>query len=324
MSTILPKISLVWLALLGAPALAQGPTAPDAKASYTAPRTSFGHPSFEGIWTQNFVILMESTAQAPMLVLPEAAAKQMAEDAAKAIGDALDRGLDPEVPELMKAADGLPIVRGERRTRSVVLPADGRLPYTPAARKESQRGSGAVMAEHIEQRPNWERCITSLGLPPVTGMGTTSANPRQIIQSPRQVVIHTEYGDEARIIPLTDTHKPKALYSALGDSIARWEGETLVVETIGLPANDRVRFFSNLVVGADSKVIEQFTRGAENELLYQYTVEDPSIYTAPWLAEYSLYKTSQRMFEHACHEGNLSVPHILMAQRMAETKPKSQ
>ena len=180
------------------------------------------------------------------------------------------------------------------------------------------------MAEHIEQRPNWERCITSLGLPPVTGMGTTSANPRQIIQTPKQVVIHTEYGDEARIIPLTDTHKPKALYSSLGNSIARWEGETLVVETIGLPENDRVRFFSNLVVGADSKVIERFTRVAESELLYQYTVEDTSVYTAPWLAEYSLYKTTQRMFEHACHEGNLSVPHILMAQRTAETKPKSQ
>ena len=66
MFAILPKISLLCLALLGAPALAQGPTAPDAKASYTAPRTSFGHPSFEGIWTQNFVILMESTAQVLM------------------------------------------------------------------------------------------------------------------------------------------------------------------------------------------------------------------------------------------------------------------
>ena len=324
MPSNLPKISLVALALLGAPAFAQGPTAPGAKTAYTAPRTSFGHPSFEGIWTQNFVILMESTAQAPMLVLPEAAAKQMAEAAAKGIGDSLDRGLDPEVPELMKAADGLPIVRGERRTRSVVLPADGKLPYTPAARKESQRGSPSVMAENIEERPNWERCITSLGLPPVTGMGTTSANPRQFIQTPGQVVIHTEYGDEARIIPLTDTHKPKALHSVLGDSIARWEGETLVVETIGLPANDRVRFFTNLVVGADSKVTERFTRVAENELLYQYTVEDPSIYTAPWLAEYSLYKTSQRMFEHACHEGNLSVPHILMAQRMNDKKAQRQ
>jgi len=320
MPSILLKISLVSLALLGVPALAQGPTTPDAKPGYSAPRTSFGHPSLEGIWTQNFVILMESTPQAPMLVLPEAAAKQMAEAAAKAIGDSLDRGLDPEVPELMKAADGLPVVRGERRTRSVVLPADGKLPYTPAARKESQRGSPSVMAENIEERPNWERCITSLGLPPVTGMGTTSANPRQIIQTPQQVVVHTEYGDEARIIPLTDAHKPKALHSALGDSIARWEGDTLVVETIGLPANDRVRFFSNLVVGADSKVTERFTRVAENELLYQYTVEDPSIYTAPWLAEYSLYKTSQRMFEHACHEGNRSVPHILMAQRMHDER----
>jgi len=320
MTAILPKISVVSIALLAAPALAQGTAAPVAKADYTAPRTSFGQPSLEGIWTQNFVILMESTTQAPMLVLPEAAAKQMADAVAKGIGDSLDRALDPEVPELMKAADGLPIVRGERRTRSVVLPADGKLPYTEAARKESRRGAPSNNAEHIEQRPNWERCITSLGLPPVTGVGTTSANPRQFIQTPEQIVIHTEYGDEARIIPFADTHKPKALHSPIGDSIARWEGETLVVETIGLPDNDRVRAFSNLVVGADSTVIERFTRVAENELLYQYTVEDPSIYSASWLAEYSLYKTSQRMFEHACHEGNLSVPHILMAQRENERR----
>ena len=320
MTAFLPNISVVSIALLAAPALAQGTAPPVAKADYTAPRTSFGQPSLEGIWTQNFVILMESTTQAPMLVLPEAAAKQMADAVAKGIGDALDRALDPEVPELMKAADGLPIVRGERRTRSVVLPVDGKLPYTEAARKESRRGAPSNNAEHIEQRPNWERCITSLGLPPVTGVGTTSANPRQFIQTPGQIVIHTEYGDEARIIPFADTHKPKALHSPIGDSIARWEGETLVVETIGLPDNDRVRAFSNLVVGADSTVIERFTRVAENELLYQYTVEDPSIYSAPWLAEYSLYKTSQRMFEHACHEGNLSVPHILMAQRENERR----
>jgi hypothetical protein len=320
MTAFLPNISVVSIALLAAPALAQGTAPPVAKADYTAPRTSFGQPSLEGIWTQNFVILMESTTQAPMLVLPEAAAKQMADAVAKGIGDSLDRALDPEVPELMKAADGLPIVRGERRTRSVVLPADGKLPYTEAARKESRRGAPSNNAEHIEQRPNWERCITSLGLPPVTGVGTTSANPRQFIQTPGQIVIHTEYGDEARIIPFAVTHKPKALHSPIGDSIARWEGETLVVETIGLPDNDRVRAFSNLVVGADSTVIERFTRVAENELLYQYTVEDPSIYSAPWLAEYSLYKTSQRMFEHACHEGNLSVPHILMAQRENERR----
>lgn len=290
---------------------------------YAAPRTSFGHPSLEGIWTQNFLILMESTPRAPMLTLPEPAAKAMAEAVAAGIGAGFDRGLDPEVPELMRSTDGLPIVRGQRRTRSVVEPADGRLPYTPAARAESTKGYGTSRAANPEERPNWERCITSLGLPPVSGMYTTSANPRRIIQTPGQVVIHTEYGDEARIIPLSATHQPEALHSSLGDSIARWEGETLVIETIGLPEHDRVRAFSNLIVPASSTVIERYTRLSENELLYQYTVQDAATYTAPWLAEYSLYRTDQRMFEHACHEGNYSLPNILKAERVKDARTAS-
>jgi hypothetical protein len=291
-----------------------------APTDYRAPRTSFGTPSFEGVWTQNFVIVMEASPQVPMLVLPEAAAKQMADAVAQGFGDALAQGLDPEVPELMKQTDGLPIVRGERRTRVVVLPEDGKLPYTPEARKESQRGPGGNQTDSYEVRPNWERCLTSLGLPPVSGVGTTSANPREFIQTPGYVVVHTEYGDEARIIPLTKTHKQKALWSNIGDPIAWWEGETLVVETIGLPGGDRVRYFSNLVVPADSKVTERYTRVSDNELLYQYTVENPAVYTAPWMAEYSIYKTDVRMFEHACHEGNHSLPNILLAARMKEAR----
>jgi hypothetical protein len=307
------------LALLAHPAaIAQTAETPKSAAPYVAPRTSFGDPSFEGVWTQNFVILMEAHPRVPMLVLPEEAAREFATQAATGIGNALDSSLDPEVPELMKVTDGLPIVRGERRTRSVVLPADGRLPYTEAARKESQRGPQNPRLDNPEERPNWERCITSLGLPPVHGMGTTSVNPRQFIQVPGQIVIHTEYGDEARIIPLTRDHKPKALHSWMGDSIAWWEGETLVVETIGAPANDRVRFFSNLIVTPESVVTERFTRVADDELLYQYTIADPAIYTAPWMAEYSLYRTDQRMLEHACHEGNHSLPNILRGRRVRD------
>ena len=307
------------LALFALPAaIAQTTEAPKSATPYVAPRTSFGDPSFEGVWTQNFVILMEAHPRVPMLVLPEEAAREFATQAATGIGNALDSSLDPEVPELMKATDGLPIVRGERRTRSVVLPADGRLPYTEAARKESQRGPQNPRLDNPEERPNWERCITSLGLPPVHGMGTTSVNPRQFIQVPGQVVIHTEYGDEARIIPLTRTHKPKVLHSWMGDSIAWWEGETLVVETIAAPANDRVRFFSNLIVTPESVVTERFTRVADDELLYQYTIADPAIYTAPWMAEYSLYRTDQKMLEHACHEGNHSLPNILRGRRVRD------
>lgn len=305
--------------VLSPPAFAQAPQA-NASKPYTAPRTSFGSPSFEGVWTQNFVMLMEASPRTPTLVLPEADAKKVGDMMAKAIGDSLDRSLDPEVPELMKVTDGLPIVRGERRTRMVVLPEDGKIPYTADARKESQRGPRNPPSDNHEERPNWERCITSLGLPPVTGMGTSSVNPRRFVQTPAHVVLHTEYGDEARIIPFATTHKPEALHSPLGDAIARWEGETLVIETVGMPDNDRVRFFSNLVVSSEAKVTERFTRVAENELLYQYTVEDPKIYTAPWLAEYSLYRTDMRMFEHACHEGNYSLPHILQAQRVKDAK----
>lgn len=295
--------------------LASGQSPP---ASYTPPRTSFGQPSFEGIWTQNFLIIMEASPQLPALVVPEATAKAVAAQIASGIGGVFDRQLDPEVPELMRTTDGLPLVRGERRTRSVVVPADGKLPYTPEARKEALRGYGNNQAGNPEERPNWERCVTSLGLPPVSGMFTTSANPRQFIQTSDTIVLHTEYGDEARIIPITKTHQPPALYSWLGDSIAHWEGATLVIETIGLPEKDRVRVFTNLIVPAGAKVIERYTRVSDNELLYQYTVEDSSTFTAPWLAEYSLYRTDQRMFEHACHEGNYSLPNILKAARMKE------
>lgn len=306
--------------LLTTTALAQTPSQKPAAATYTAPRTSFGQPSLEGVWNQNFLMVMEASARVPMLTVPEAEVKTVTETYVKNMAAMADSILDPEVLELAHSTDGLPIVRGERRARTVVLPADGRLPYTEDARKRTSRRGPEFDLSNYEERPNWERCITSLGLPPVTGVGTTSVNPRHIIQTPKQIVIHTEYGDEARIIPIKATHLPEELHSPLGDSIARWEGDTLVVETIGLPERDRVRAFSNLIVTGESKVIERFTRVSDNELLYQYTVEDPTIYSKPWLAEYSLYKTSQRMFEHACHEGNYSLPHILQAQRIADMK----
>jgi hypothetical protein len=143
------------------------------------------------------------------------------------------------------------------------------------------------------------------------------------VQTPDYVVLHTEYGEEARIIPFSDTHRPKELHQPIGDSIARWEGETLVIETTSLPEHDRIRFFSNLIVTGNARVIERFTRLSEDELLYEYTVEDPTVYTAPWRAEYSLYRTDQRMFEHACHEGNYSLPNILRAQRVKDARTRA-
>jgi len=302
-------------AALTAPA-AHVPT--ETRADPNLPRTSFGHPSIEGVWMSNFVLPLEASPRTPMLVVPEAAAKQIALGYAKGVGDALDKQLDPEVPETMRNVEGLPVVRGERRTRAVVIPADGMLPYTDTARAELKRGNGMGGLDNIEERPNWERCVRSLGQPPVFPIG--SGNPREFIQRPGQIVIHTEYGDEARIIPFTDKHRPKMFWSLLGDSIARWEGNTLVIETIGLPDRDRIRLFPTFIVSGEAKVIERYTRLSESELLYQFTVIDPKTYSAPWLGEFSIYKSDSRLFEHACHEGNYSVPNILRAARVKEER----
>jgi len=319
---VLAPIAAAQTPVAPAPQPAAAQTAPvayvptETRADPNLPRTSFGHPSLEGVWMSNFVLPLEASPRTPMLVVPEAAAKQIALGYAKGVGDALDKQLDPEVPETMRNVEGLPIVRGERRTRAVVIPANGMLPYTAEARAEMKRGNGMGSFDNIEERPNWERCVRSLGQPPVFPIG--SGNPRQIIQTPTQVVVHTEYGDEARIIPFTDKHQPKMYWSLLGDPIARWEGNTLVIETIGLPDKDRVRLFPTFIVPGESKVIERYTRLSENELLYQFTVIDPKIYSEPWLGEFSIYKTDGRLFEHACHEGNYSVPNILRAARIKD------
>jgi hypothetical protein len=284
------------------------------------PRTPDGHPSFEGIWTTNFFPMIESTPLTPDLILTEDKAKAVLAQFVKMFSASPSIMIDPEAHVLLLETDGFPIVRGQRRARAVVLPPDGKLPFTPEARQEAEAYdmTAGYGLNNPEERPTGERCLTSGGQPPIAS--TLSLNPRQFIQMPGQIVIHTEYGDEARIIPFADHHGPKILSSRLGDSIARWEGDTLVIETTNLPAEDRVRPFPTLMVRPEATVIERYTRLSRDELLYQYTVIDPGVYTAPWLAEYSLYRTSQRMFPWSCHEGNYSLPNILKAQRVADAR----
>ncbi len=92
-----------------------------------APPTAFGHPSLEGIWASNFAMTMEATPKTPELVVPEARAQAVAAAVEAELAELGEKGLDPEVPELIKATDGLPIVRGERRTRLVIQPASAAL-----------------------------------------------------------------------------------------------------------------------------------------------------------------------------------------------------
>jgi hypothetical protein len=306
-----------------APASAGSPPPSVLTAQPGLPRTADGKPDFQGaVWSTDFFPVFETSPMAASLVVSEEQAKAIFDTMVGAFlsNPAGAPFVDDEVRRLMAGSRGLPIVRGEWRSRAVVLPPDGRLPYTPQARAEASRTNSLMGAkfDNPEERPDQERCVALQGLPPVAS--TLALNLIQFVQTPDHVVIHTEYGGEARIVPFATTHGLPELRPPLGDAIARWEDDTLVIETIRLPESSRVRIVPKFIVSAQAKVVERYTRLSEDELLYQYTVIDPEVYTAPWLAEHSLFRTDARMYEHACHEGNYSLANILRGQRARDER----
>lgn len=284
------------------------------------PRTPDGRPDLQGVaWTANFFPVWTSSGPPGPLVIGESEARAMVKMMAAGFLGSADPGvrLDPEAEGLIGETDGLPLVRGERRTRLIVLPDDGRLPLTPKARTElSAYDWLALPSDHPEERPAGERCLATS--PPIGA--TISLNPRQFIQTRDHIVLHTEYGDEGRIIPMEGAGPAQTLPSRLGRSSARWDGDTLVIETTGLPADDRLKIFPPLVLNPDATLIERFTRVSQDELVYQFTVIDPETYSQPWLAEYSLYRSPHRLYGWSCHEANYSLPNVLMAGRVADAR----
>jgi hypothetical protein len=307
-----------------APALVYRPTSLAVDAG--VPRTRDGHPDLQGaVWAANYFGMLEA---APMMLPPELV---LPEDKAKATFDKMMAMManspqmkmmidaDPEAAELFRNFQGVPVVRGERRTRLVVLPADGKLPYTPEARKKLAE-TALTKSDNPEDRSLGERCLSMGGEAPITMISPMS--PRQMVQTRDHLIINTEYGDEARVIRFSDAHRSPLQPSQMGDGIARWDGDTLVIETVGFAPNNLKRFAfpSVLLLTEKSRVIERYTRVSKDELIYQFTVEDPSLYAAPWMGEYSLFRAGFRMYPSGCHEGNYSLPNILAGQRTIDAR----
>ena len=139
-----------------------------------------------------------------------------------------------------------------------------------------------------------------------------------MVETPDNLVIHSEGSSDLRIFGIGAPRRPEAVRSRGGDSIARWEGDTLVVETTHIRSESPIRIsvgFTPLLLRDNATLIERFTLVSKDELLYQFTVDDPEIYARPWLAEYSMMRTTGRQFEMACHEGNYSLTNILQGSR---------
>lgn len=230
-------------------------------------------------------------------------------------------------------------VDGEFRTSIITSPSNGRIPdMTPAGLKR-------FMVRRSLFRPNngkawWvnepniphgpydgpetlslaERCLLgfgSTGGPPM--LPVLYNNHKRIVQTPDHVMIQVEMIHDARIVRLNSEHKPAHLRSWMGDSIGHFEGETLVVDTTNF--TERPALY-----GADENlhVVERFTRLDDGSLLYQFTIEDPTVWQTTWGGEYSWKPTDEKVYEYACHEGNYAMGNILRGARLLESEaPKA-
>ena len=205
-----------------------------------------------------------------------------------------------------------------RRTSLIVDPPSGLLPpRVPAARKRDL-ARPARSLDNFETMNLDERClfVTAVGgwnsAPPMVP-NVFAGNYYQIVQTASHVMILSEANHHARVIRIGGQHLPPHVQLWLGDSIGRWEGDTLVVDTTNFSEKTRFR-------GASERlhVVERFTRSRPGTISYRVTVDDPDTWERPWTADIPFTATTERIFEDACHEGNYSLGNSLRAARLED------
>jgi hypothetical protein len=292
--------SIAALAALAVPPAAGGLAA----ATWTPPRTAWGDPDFGGVWNYATMTPLERPREfADRAVLsPEDAAAYEARTSARR-GEANNTaGPDWWEPGAFHLTG--------RRTSLIVDPPDGHVPPPPADRRA---GRGRVMADNPEDRSLKERCLSweSAGPPMLPAVYNNNV---EFVQTPGYVVIVNEMIHDARIVP-TDGRPHGPLSRWMGDSRGRWEGNTLVVDTINFLPEYSFRGSS-----AHLHLVERFTRTAPDTIDYAFTVEDAGVWSAPWTAEFPMTRTDGLMYEYACHEGNArSMIGMLQGARVEET-----
>jgi hypothetical protein len=288
-------------------ATAQGPKAAPSRtdAATKLPRTPDGHPDFQGLWDYRTVTPLERPrdfADKEFFTDAEALAFE------KRNAERLDNVVAVHPPGWLDYGNK---TLTDRRTSLIVDPANGRVPPLTAAAKAKSAANrpDEKAADDPEQRTPQERCLVFGAGPPL--LPGPYNNNVQIVQTSSAVVIMNEMIHDARVVP-TDgrPHLPSSIRRWLGDSRGRWEGDTLVVETTNF--TDRTSFR-----GSDQnlRVVERITRPDADTLLYEFTIDDPSAFSAPWTARFPMVRSTEQMYEYACHEGNFGLLDTLKGAR---------
>jgi hypothetical protein len=299
------------------------------RAAWKLPRTADGHPDLEGIWT--------NATRTPLERPPVFAGKATVTDAEAKAYEQKDseawQQLDGTSEGPLHATKGsvgtgaynvlfydmgseLARIDGVRRTSMVIDPPDGKIPAMTQPARERNRAVTRSF-DSAKDRPLTERCLVGSPTGPPM-LPTLYNNNYQIVQTPDAVMILAEMNHDVRIIRLNSTHAPQTVRRWFGDSVGRWEGDSLVVETTNF--NDQTRFRG---ASKDLKVTERFTRVDANNIVYKATMEDPSTWTTRWSVELPFVSTAGPIYEYACHEGNYALRDILGGARKAEAEEAS-
>jgi hypothetical protein len=313
-----------------------------------APRMPDGHPDFQGMYDLATLTPVERPAGQPLQISEEQANRIEQQVAARRARGRQPSRADRQAPPVggdgstgaaggvggyngfwVDAGDRYVVIDGMRRTSIIVDPIDGHIPATTAEARQrnaaramptsdaaENSGSTAPGAyDNPEQRPLGERCLL--------GFGQTGGPPalpdyfynnlHRIVQTADSVMIETEMIHDARIVRMNQPHLPETIRKWMGDSVGRWEGDTLVVDTTNF--SDKTRFRGS---SEHLHVVERFSRIDARTLLYRFTVEDPHTWATPWTGEYTWPATDDLMYEYACHEGNYALGDILRGARVLE------
>lgn len=292
-------------------------------AGAAAARPRPGAPNLEGLWTNVSATPLERPASlpGPIATDDQAAAYLKRYAADNAADDA--SGVGGGDSEWWERGTQMLRIDGRFRTAVIVNPTDGKLPWSKAGRAIAVR----IMTtnyDNPERRPPGEQCLMGgSGSASVPMLPHRSASTYMFVQTPDHLAIWMESGHDPRIIRLKGGPRlPANMHPWGGDSLGRWEGRTLVVETSNLNPAEGWKFPLDLYISPDAHVTERFTRLSKSEILYGFTVDDPAIYAQPWRGELILRAIKGPVFEYACHEGNYSLPGILAGARREEAAAK--
>jgi len=319
---------VVGVALSGAVLFGQDSKTP---ASYAVPRMPDGHPDMQGVWANNNMTPLERPAQFGLrATMTDAEFAQVKKNLAS-MTDGGDAFFADEL--ILAAVDGKTKFSSadtqtgnysqawlservlDNRTSHIIDPPDGRIPPAAPGAVERARAQAAARrgrgpADAAQDLGLSTRCVHS-GTPNLrAGYQSYFA----ITQGPGVVALRTEMIHDTRVFPISSgAHVSKAITMYHGDSRARWDGDTLVVDTTNFSPNTN---FRGSTTGLH--LIEKFKRVSADTIEYYVTVDDPAVWSRPWTLMVPLKNTGEEMYEFACHEGNYGLPAILKGARAQE------